>query len=214
MAGYTTILFDWDGCLADTTAIWLKSYYSAVKKRGLDPTYQEIREKCWGNHELGPKNLGVTDYVDCWQEVVDETVESLKTVSLHPNALEVISKLKALNTKVAIVTSSFGGVVRSATKHSGLDSLIDLMLSKEDVTKLKPDPEIIHLALTKLGSTKVESLIVGDTEGDVLSGKAAGITTVLITHPTERGYHDMKALRATEPDYIIEDFNELLGILR
>lgn len=209
MTKFSTFLFDWDGCLADTTSVWLEPYFKALKKRGVNVTFQQLRQQAWGNHEKGPKNLGVIDYQECWNEIVFESEELLKKVALFKGASLLLKKLKKSDKKIALVTSSYKNVVTSAIKYHKIANCFDILLTKEDVQNVKPDPEVINKAIGFLTIKKEETIMVGDTESDVLAGKAAGVKTALILHSSNSQFHDIEKLKETKPDFVFSSFKEL-----
>ena len=54
---------------------------------------------------------------------------------------------------------------------------LTLSLAMDDVTKTKPDPEPILLALERLGVTAEEALMIGDNYHDIEAGQNAGVRT-------------------------------------
>ena len=76
------------------------------------------------------------------------------------------------------------------------------MITGEEVTEPKPHPEGIFTALKQLGATAENAIFVGDSDADIIAGRAAGLTTVgvdwlLVTQ--KAGSFD------PEPDYRFSD---------
>jgi pyrophosphatase PpaX len=208
------LLLDWDGCLADTLSVWMKAYKELYKKYSIETTTEEIIKKSWGNWEEGPKNLGVKNYKKYAKELVEQVGKELPTVELHSHVYETLEDLKKQRMKMAIVTSSKRQLVEPAVRYNKLDKLIDVIVTEEEVTKRKPDPEILFKALEKLGNRDVEqSIIVGDSAKDVLAGKAAGMETVLYFPKANEKFYDKRELLGTKPDHFIEDFSELKTLI-
>ncbi|MBV8357347.1 MAG: HAD-IA family hydrolase [Deltaproteobacteria bacterium] len=76
--------------------------------------------------------------------------------------------------------------------------------------RLKPAPDTILAALAALHCGPAHALMVGDTPADVLAGKAAGTMTCAVTY----GFGVREALLQCAPDYIIDSFSELAGLVR
>ncbi|MNC30649.1 Pyrophosphatase PpaX [compost metagenome] len=53
----------------------------------------------------------------------------------------------------------------------------ELAITGDDVEKPKPDPEGIHKALDTLGIDPADAVFIGDSNADILAGKAAGLRT-------------------------------------
>ena len=85
----------------------------------------------------------------------------------------------------------------------------DLLLGVKDVVSPKPDPEIAYLTLQRLGIENDHAVIVGDTVIDIETGKRSGIYTIAVT----TGTHDRERLAGSNPDYIIDNIQELRDIV-
>ena len=73
----------------------------------------------------------------------------------------------------------------------------------------KPNPSMLHQAMRDAGVEADRSVMIGDTEFDILMGKAAGFATIAVSW----GYHPVARLQKAEPDYIIESFDGLDSVL-
>ena len=80
----------------------------------------------------------------------------------------------------------------------------------EDTTRHKPSPEPLLFALERLGAEPSAAAYVGDSPFDVAAAKAAGCFAIAVTWG---GIHDEARLAAEEPDAIVHDPEELLGVL-
>jgi pyrophosphatase PpaX len=207
------ILFDWDGCLAKTLDVWLNSYLLLYTSVGIQTSKQEIIEKSWGNLAQGPKNFGISNPDKFWKKIVNEVKKGVQKVKLYDEAKEILISLKKANKKIAIVTSSERKLIQPAIKYHNLESLIDILITEEDVSKPKPDPEIIDLTISKLKGNKKESVIIGDTGKDIISGKNAGIKTILIYHKSNKKFYDFTKLKNLNADFEINHLLEIENIV-
>ncbi len=102
-------------------------------------------------------------------------------------------------------------------------------MTREDVEKLKPDPEGILLAVKKLGVTR--SFMVGDLAVDVLAAKSVNIPAILVSrHPEKSKPQDLlkslpaevleKARRSItetgslQVDYVVQSLAEIPAIIQ
>ena len=69
----------------------------------------------------------------------------------------------------------------------------------------------MNAALAELGGSreKDQAVIIGDSDKDILAGKAASIDTVLVLHPENQVYYSFAELKKSKPDIIIKSFAEL-----
>ena len=96
-----------------------------------------------------------------------------------PGATELLTWLKSAGYGTAVVTNNLTAEQRAKLTGCGLDVCIDHLITSEDVGVAKPDPLIFKAALTALGVTAPEAILVGDAwQADIVGGRAAGMRTV------------------------------------
>lgn len=83
----------------------------------------------------------------------------------------------------------------------------DLIVGLEDVTKAKPDPEAVEVALQKFNLRKDECILVGDTIHDMEMGEKAGVFRVLLINPKLVNHPRERA------NLVIESLVELVSVL-
>lgn len=101
-----------------------------------------------------------------------ELVHSLcKPRFVHEYAL---SKLSAMNYKLAVASNSIRQSMEVMLKKARLDVYLDHVMSASDVTQGKPSPEIYQKTIARLGVEPHECLIVEDNENGIRAATAAG----------------------------------------
>lgn len=97
-----------------------------------------------------------------------------------PESLKILRKLKK-NYKLGLLTNTdCHNFIRIHKKYK-LDSYFDVILASYDIGLIKPDPKIFELMLVKLGVTKKDAIMVGDSMKDDIEGaKKVGINGILI----------------------------------
>jgi len=206
----TTILFDVDGTLLDTTELIFqalensfsvnskvaptRSQFRAVVGKPLTECYQiltgedEVEAFCITHHEFQLKNLHLSKPYD--------------------NTFPTLKKLKTLGIKTAAVTSRKKKSTSLTLEQAGITPFLDFSIFSDDVTRHKPDPEALNKAMNFLGSTPEETIMVGDSEADILGGRNAGTKTVGALY----GFHGEK-LHDYHPDFTIHDIRQILDII-
>ncbi|KKS94590.1 MAG: Phosphoglycolate phosphatase [Candidatus Collierbacteria bacterium GW2011_GWB1_44_6] len=208
---YKYFLFDWDGTLGDSLPIWVPAFVETFKEFGVEVTEREIGEHVIANWN-GPAELGVTDADAFFRKAAEKLLPMLPEVKLVPGAKAVLEKIKKMEGKIAIVTTSKREWVESALKYLGIANLIDVFLGKEDVRKYKPDPEILLKALDKLGGTKDGAVMIGDHKKDIEAANNAGMDSVLFFPKRYERYYDRGKQLSLGADLVIEDLEELRQI--
>jgi phosphoglycolate phosphatase len=133
---------------------------------------------------------------------------SLLTTTLFPGVRETLETLAARGKRMAVASTKRGkGIVR-ATDHFGITHLF-VQLQGTDGLPFKPDPAIIFKIMTDQHWNPSETLMVGDTDKDILVGKNAGIATCAVTY----GALSREDLEGYDPDFIISEFRTLVPIV-
>lgn len=96
---------------------------------------------------------------------------------IHEYAL---AKLKSRGIKLAVASNSVRNSVVAMMERSHLAVYLDVMLSNEDVSKPKPDPEIYIRAMEQLGVQPQEALIVEDNEHGIRAARASGAHVLVV----------------------------------
>lgn len=102
--------------------------------------------------------------------------------------------------------------IRSATQGilDALDvlSYFDLLVTADDMQRMKPDPHGIQIVLDEFGvNNPLNAVIVGDMATDIQAGRAAGIRTVAVTY----GYGPRAELISASADALIDSNSAGLG---
>ena len=124
--------------------------------------------------------------------------------SLYPYALECVGKV-AEQYPLAIATSGSRKHVHHFTEQFGLQEYFPHIVSREDVTEKKPQPEPFLKAAQALNIPPEQCLVIEDSPNGVLAGKRAGMTTCVVLHTTPQEYFQEQFA----PDFFLEDLSQL-----
>ena len=191
------ILFDLDGVLIDSLDAWWNALNDALKKFDLEEiSKEEFVSKYWGYDlytNLKKANLPLEIGITC-SRLYKNHIDKIK---LHPKALDILEKTE--NLKRGLVTNTPKDCTKEVLKKFGLERYFDVVVTGDDVSRGKPDPEIIFKACNHLEVDPKETIMVGDTDSDVKAAKLAGCSVIGI---------------GTEGDITLKDLSELLKILK
>lgn len=204
------ILFDVDGTLLDTTEFIYQGFEHALRMHGYPARDRADFARVMGRTlsagylELAP---GCDDAVLC------QTHRAFQTQNLHlarpyPDAVVVLRTLRDAGLRLAAITTRSRHTSTDTLILAGLAEYLDVVLSFEDVTNIKPHPEPLLLALDRLDVPPDAALMVGDTDADILAGRAAGVRTVGVTY----GFHGPE-VAGHAPDALIDALAELLPLV-
>jgi beta-phosphoglucomutase-like phosphatase (HAD superfamily) len=94
-----------------------------------------------------------------------------------------LARLKGAGYKLAVCSNSVRQSLELMMRRAGLGGFLDLMVSNEDVSRPKPDPEMYLLAMSKLGLSPAECLIVEDNDHGVRAARASGAHVLVVGNP-------------------------------
>jgi pyrophosphatase PpaX len=132
-------------------------------------------------------------------------LDSARNSKLFPETVSTLEELRKLGIKMGLVTNTSMKAVNTVFKLHGLKSYFDIVVTREMVKKLKPDPEGILLAVEKLGAKSF--FMVGDLVHDVSAAKGAkGISILVKRDPEEK--MDFQA------DRVVKSLSEIPKIIQ
>ena len=125
---------------------------------------------------------------------------------LFPAVADTLGALHAKGLPLALVTNKPTPFVAPILTSLDIAKYFTVVIGGDDVKNKKPHPEPLLLVAEKLGLAPGELLFVGDSRNDIQAAKAAGCSSIGLTY----GYNYGEPISLSEPDYIFDQFNELL----
>lgn len=104
-----------------------------------------------------------------------------------------LSRLRADGYRMAMCSNSVRTTVDTMAKLALIDQYFEFMLSNEDVSKPKPDPEMYATAIERIGVTPERTLIVEDNQHGIAAAKAAGAHVLRVIDPQDVTYQRITA---------------------
>ena len=186
------LLFDMDGVLIDSLDSWWHALNEALAMFNHQKiTRDEFIRIYWG-HDLrwNLKRLHLSPEVATFCNLTYGG--HLDDVRIYPETKPTLAKLAAY--KKAIITNTPTDCTRQILQRFDISEYFQTIVTSDDVTKAKPDPEIVFKACDKLKVEPRTVVLVGDTESDVKAGRAAGCTVVGISVDADVTIHKLSEL--------------------
>ena len=206
------LLFDFDGTLLDTNELIIQSFQHVLEKHYpgrysreeilpfLGPTLTEIFTLVDPDRieqfttEYRAWNIANHDALSSEFDGVSETMRLLKNEGF----------------KMAIVSTKINYMVQKGLDLLDVEGVFDVVIGYDDVSKTKPDPEPILLALERLGVEPEEAMMIGDNYHDIVGGQNAGVRTAGVAW-TAKGE---EFLQKYHPDYMLQHISDLIPIVK
>lgn len=145
-------------------------------------------------------------YRSAHQAIIDIELAAARESHLIPGVVPLFRDLKRHGILTGVVTRNCRQAVETI---AGSDMPVDSMRTRDEVEKVKPDPEHLTVALRDLGASPGESLMVGDHPMDIVAGKAVGMRTVGVL----TGNCPVERLQEAGADYVLPSVETLYNLL-
>jgi HAD superfamily hydrolase (TIGR01509 family) len=106
--------------------------------------------------------------------------EMIGEVRAMDGARELIDELRRRGHRVVLATSAKPEELDHYLEMLDATERADAWTSSEDVEATKPEPDLVHAALEKLGARPEDAVMIGDTPWDVEAAKRAGVGTIAV----------------------------------
>lgn len=203
MSKLSLVIFDMDGVLVDACewhrvaldqALMHYCNYSIpiedhIKEFNGLPTKVKLKKL----NERGLVNADLFEQIETLKQ--QNTIKLIENnLSLDQDKIDLITSLKNNNIKVACYTNSIRLTATIMLNKIGILHKLDLLLTNEDVTKPKPDPEGYLLVTTKLNIPKEDSIIIEDSDKGIRAAQSSGIKYIKVKDATEVNLNLLKEL--------------------
>ena len=121
-------------------------------------------------------------------------------------AVSLLGALREHGCRVALATVDVRRRAALAMEFMGVSDTLDLIVGGEEVARAKPDPEMIHIILTRLGIDRSQAVMVGDALTDMQMGINAGVKASV---GVLTGFASAEQLQTFTP-FIARDVSEIV----
>lgn len=175
------LLFDMDGVLLDSSLIHNEAYLATFAAFDIEINFN------YSNHagkstrsvmveianKFPSRDLNPTELTRYKQEHVVQYFNNVNTIPLFPEVETVLTELSSSHS-LALCTSASARTVEAFFRSGINKELFSEIITSEQVSQSKPDPEIYLLAMQKLSVTPSECLVIEDSLAGLISGIASG----------------------------------------
>jgi 2-haloacid dehalogenase len=164
---------------------WIRSLTGPAHHRDFAALTQEALEFVAERH-------GITD-----RALLAEISTAYRTLDSYPEVPEMLRAVRANGIATAILSNGSPDMLASAVQAAGIDTLLDEVLSVEEVGIFKPDPSVYDLAIRRLGGAADRLVFVSSNAWDGFAAGAAGFRVVWVNRTGQPDEYGLRA-HATE----------------
>lgn len=217
------VVFDLDGTLADTSGDLIAAANAAMAELGHAPQLvpgQDDAVAVRGGRRmltLAHARLGITG------EAAEVGIEAgypalLRAYDaaiadhtyLYPGAMEAVETLRDAGARVSICTNKPEALAEKLLQELGVRDRFHALIGADTLSVRKPDPAPYVAAVDGAQGAVSRSLLVGDSDTDRKTARAAGVPCVLVGFGPD-GRENMEAL---EPEALIAHFDDLPAVVQ
>lgn len=207
-----TVIFDFDGTLADTSQIVINSFrhiYSVFRNEDCDEDYVMTTfgeplaltlKRDFSEHDF-------EDVITCYRDYQIKTFND--EVKLFETVVEALDYLKSKSIKMGIATSRLRKSTLDAVEALNIKKYFDVIITAEDVEKHKPDKEPLIKTMELLNSKADSTLYVGDSKFDMECAINSDVIPVLC------GWHKLSEELKNQYDvkYVLDKMIDIKDIV-
>lgn len=208
------IVYDLDGTLVDTAPDLLTSLNHCLEIAGLEHAEPAALRRFVG---MGGRVMIERAFAAQQRSLVQTQLDELLSAFLdhyggaipgesrpYPGVIEALDRFEQAGFVAAVCTNKYENLSTALIEALGLSPRFAAICGQDTFAYRKPDPRHLLDTIIKAGGDPERAVMVGDSQTDILTAKAAGIPVVAV----DFGYTD-RHVREYEPSHIISHFDEL-----
>ncbi|MEP7078037.1 MAG: beta-phosphoglucomutase family hydrolase [Chthoniobacterales bacterium] len=185
-------IFDWDGVIIDSAALHERSWHALADEIGKSITPGSFLRG------FGRRNEQIIPEIHGWSQDISEIARLserkeelyrsfLRSAGLAPlsGVREFLTALKAAAVPCAVASSTHRLNIDAILELLHLETAFEVIVTAEDVTRGKPDPEVFLAAASRLHLPPSSCVVFEDAHAGIAAARAAAMTVVAVTttHP-------------------------------
>lgn len=211
------LIFDVDGTVWDSEKdVFLSFNHTLKENAGFEIDKTEF-QKLAGMHlgkmfEIvlpeGKKELA-SEYEKLYKKYYIDEEHFADATDLFDGVKDTLYKFKNDGYHMAVASSKPKRILDKMVSRFDIEVFDYVLGTEESNFKHKPDPDIVNYIMSQVNVDKSDTVIIGDSKSDILTGHNAGIDTIAVTY----GYDSKENLINANPSIIIDDFSKLQEII-
>ena len=177
-------ILDVDGTLVDTNyhhaIAWFRAFrrHFLTLRSGGSTVTSEWAATSWSPHSPGTRwRSGWGQHSDAESELYRELIGEVQAME---GSRQLIEDLKDAGNAVVLASSAKEWEVQHYLELLEAAELVDAWTTSDDVERTKPEPDLVHAALEKVGGRPEEATLIGDTVWDVEAAHRAGVEALAV----------------------------------
>lgn len=209
MTAFQLLVFDFDGTLVDTRRDIVDSVNRALEELGLRTLDRATLCTFIGKgvNQLMERSLEGSGYGDLPRAIKafmsHYEAHLMDHTALFPNCRETLDHFSGR--PITILSNKPTRFITQILDALEYRAPFATIIGGDSVAAKKPDPVGLHHIMQQHGVSPEDTLMIGDSQVDIETGKRAGVRTCGVTY----GHAGRASLETAQADWIIDDLSQL-----
>ncbi|KON33040.1 MAG: hypothetical protein AC479_05870 [miscellaneous Crenarchaeota group-6 archaeon AD8-1] len=208
---FKAAIFDWDGTLADTKEVIIASFQMALREINCSPDSKVIERLIGIGSSQTFREILRIENISFDEQLIDSlvrikvknSIELSKEIKLFKGSKDLLMILKD-KIKLGLASMNKREFIDNLLKRLELADVFDVVVTADEITKSKPDPEIFAKCLKELFVKPEKCCIFEDSIFGVRAAKSIGVSCIAVL----TGAYNKMEITAEAPDLIVTSLNE------
>ncbi len=186
LKNFKAIIFDMDGVVVDSLAYWKTTENQMLSSFGIreEKTLQRQTESMSTREAITfwlskfPQQSHNIDHIE--NSVIHQMIHLIKSNDcINTDVQKLINNLHAQSFLLGLATNSPSAIVEVVLNKAELETIFNAIVTADDVTMVKPHPEIFLKTAKKLKVSPKDCLVIEDSTYGIQAAKQAGMSVLL-----------------------------------
>ena len=213
---FEAVIFDWDGTLADTRQVVVASFQKALSNIHCEISSEFIERRIGIGSAQTFREILLSSKISFDETLIKSLVENKiqneiemsGDVKLFDGSLDLLEGLQG-KVKLGLASMNDREVIGHLLKTTNTQRFFDAVLTADDISNPKPNPEIFLKCALKLKSSQEKCVVVEDSIFGVKAAKTAKMGCIVVL----TGVYSREELKKANPDLIVDSLKETSEIL-
>jgi phosphoglycolate phosphatase len=216
LSNFDLLLFDLDGTLVDSAPDIAAAVDDTLQARGWPPA-GVVRVRSWignGSRKLierallyahGSRDDALLDAVHS-EFLLHYAQHNGPETRVFPSVYDFLQHCTTIGKTLACVTNKPEHLARQLLQHLDMKKYFAMIIGGDTFPQRKPDPTALLHCCTQLHTPVARTLMIGDSETDVKSARAANMKVLCVSY----GYNRSGHISVCNPDWVVDNFSVLI----
>jgi HAD superfamily hydrolase (TIGR01549 family) len=206
------LIFDLDDTLVNSSPLHKKAFGIALKKYNVDinsiskdeeknlmgRTLSDVAQRLIKHFSV---DISVQTLIVEREKAIIRLLANVKTMPGFPALKKFLIKTKL---KKAVATSTYKRYADIVLKKINFQNIFQIIVTADQITRSKPDPQIFLLAAKKLRIKPKDCVVIEDADNGILAAKAAGMKVIAVKNSKFDTHQNLK-----KADFIVNNLSEI-----